>query len=186
MKLSLEKAQPKLLRNVGLGLISASPLFLLLGPAGVLRSQIHWGFFGRGFSFAEAVVPYQRIFIFQRLGSSVLLTLLGLVAGAVLLRFNGRVSKELAELSEMPGAQRIRLWNAAAITVGLYTLGVAAFGVAVEYAYADPEFYRGFRPLLRYETYIGEFALVAFVFAEGSKFRWLLLFSGIVLLFWAL
>jgi len=170
------------LKLIGLGLILCAILALLFGPVSAspfgMRHSAGWS--------GGDQIPYGTIFVVQCVGPSLVLMVLGFIAGGILLIFGKRLSRDLARLPEITSIERRRLLNAAAATVALYALSLAIFGAVIEYDYVSLALYPGFRPLLRYATYVALISLVFFPFAKGVNSRWLLLGSGLALLFWAL
>ena len=173
------------LRFIGLGLILGAILLFIFGPISSLPFDVHRGFYHLGAWSSVDDVPYKAIVLIQRLAPSLTLMVLCLAAGGILLVFSRQLSGELARIPKMTPPEKTRLLNAVAMTVALYTLSLAACGAVIEYGYVSLSLYPGFRPLLRYASHIGIIALLLFLFAKGSRFRWLLLLSGILLLFWA-
>lgn len=170
------------LKLTGVGLILCAILALLFGPVSVSPFGIrHSG----GWSGADKF-PYGMVFVVQCVGPSLVLMVLGFIAGCLLLIFSKPLSRDLARLPEITAAEKERLLNVAAATIAVYTLSLAVFGAVIEYGYVSLALYPGFQPLLRYATYVALIALLFFPFSKGASARWLLMGSGIALLFWAL
>jgi len=181
MNTFLIKPRASHLRLFGIGLILCACVAYSIGP-------FHTWYRGRqrgGVWSGLSTLPYNDILVVQCVGPWFVLMVLAAFAGCILLIFGKPLARDFARLPEMTAKERTSLLNAAAVTVGLYALLVAVYGVVVEYQHGRLDAYAGFSPLQHYAARIAMIALIFFPFAKGANSRWLLLLGGILLYFWA-